>query len=210
MFYLASSEELHCYIIGQTQYSQYFKAETHFKNSVARMGISKEKFNRFEIFSFPGEEESFQEEIKKLDKKGFFPLNRSFKYTQLIYKITGNSEIFGSLDSKIDKLEKKLPPKREKKAFGEYKRVILTNQQYKKLCDEFTEEPVLKVIPYVDEYLESNNNKNGYTNFYILIKRALREDWYNLRMEFQKHKEEQAQGEEETPEFVKDFMNNIK
>lgn len=210
MYYIGSSSELRCFIIGQTQYSQYYRAENHFKNSVGRLGIEMNRFDNFEIYSLPGEEQGFQDKIKELNKKNYFPLNRSFKYLSLIYSIIQGTDIFKDLGKNFKQLEKKQPIQSHKKAYGEYKRVLLTDKQFDKLCEDFTKDVVLKVIPYVDEYLELNNNKNHYTNYYILMKRAIREDWYNIRIEFQKHKEEQAKGEEPVPEFVKDFMNNIK
>lgn len=211
MYYIGSSSELRCFIVGQTQYSQYFRAENHFKNSVGRLGIDMSKFDNFEIFSFPGEEESFQNKIKELNKKNFIPLNRSFKYLSLIYSIIQGVDIFKEMDLKLEKIEKKEPSHSKKQAYGEYKRVLLTEKQFEKLCEEFTEEIVLKTINYLDEYIESNNNKNHYTNYYIVMKRAIREDWYKIRDQFEKAKK-QAKNEpvNEVPEEVKDFLNNIK
>lgn len=211
MYYIGSSSELRCFIVGQTQYSQYFRAENHFKNSVARIGIDMSKFDNFEIFSFPGEEESFQNKIKELNKKNFIPLNRSFKYLSLIYSIIQGVDIFKEMDLKLEKIEKKEPSHSQKKAYGEYKRVLLTEKQFEKLCEEFTEEVVLKTINYLDEYIESNNNKNHYTNYYIVMKRAIREDWYKIRDQFEKAKNKvKNEPVKEVPEEVKDFLNNIK
>lgn len=211
MYYIGASSELGCFIIGQTQYSQYFRAENHFKNAVGRLGIDTEKFNYFEIFSFPGEEEKFQDRIRELNKKNYFPLNRSYKYLSLIYSLNNGLDIFQIIDSNFEKIEKKEPLKSQKKPYGEYKRVLLTEKQFEKLCEEFTEEVVLKTINYLDEYIESNNNKNHYTNYYIVMKRAIREDWYKIRDQFEKTKNK-AKNEpvKEVPEEVKDFLNNIK
>jgi hypothetical protein len=76
------------------------------------------------------------------------------------------------------------------------------------LCKEFTPEKVKAVIKFLDEYVEGNNNKNNYSNFYIVIKRAINEKWYDAKIEYQKETPNVEQ--EETPDFVKDFMNNIK
>lgn len=205
MHYIGSSSKLRLFILGQTQYSQYFRAESHFKNSLIRLGINREDFDKFEIFSLPGDQLEFGKRIQTLDKEGYFPLNRSFKYLQLISEFTKKPVQFQIIEEKSQKFEKNQPKNKEKHAYGEFQRVLLSDKQYQKLCAEFTEELVKQVIPRLDEYLEGNNNKNHYTNYYILMKRAIREDWYHLRKPRKvEHKEEP------TPEFVQDFLKNIK
>jgi hypothetical protein len=39
------------------------------------------------------------------------------------------------------------------------------------------------MIKLTDEYIESNNNKNKYTNFNLVIRRAIRENWFNISKE---------------------------
>lgn len=208
MYYIAKSEELKCYIIGYTQYSQYFRSENHFKNSIIRLGIEKEKFDFFMIYSIPGEDEEFNNQIKEFDSRGFIPLNKSAKYLSLIFDITNNPNVFKALEVKFENLPKK-DAEPSKKAYGQFGRVKLTDKQYKKLCDDFSVEQVNDVIPYLDEYLESTNNKNGYTNFYIVMKRAILENWYNTRAKYDKKKKEES-AKPEVPEAVKNFLNEIK
>lgn len=211
MHYIGSSSELRVYIIGQTQYSQYFRADNHFKNAIARLGYTKEQFDYFEIYSIPGENEKFNEKVIELDKDGYVPLNTSLKYIQLLVAITNNPDIINKASEQSKKAIVHGVSGSKKKGFGEYGRVLLTEKQYEKLCDDFTKVVVDQVIPYLDEYIESNNNKNHYTNFYIVLKRAIREDWYNLRLQYEEAKKEaKNQAQEEAPEFVKDFLNNIK
>ena len=208
MYYIAKSEELKCYIIGYTQYSQYFRSENHFKNSIIRLGVEKEKFDFFMIYSIPGEDEEFNNKIKEFDSKGFIPLNKSAKYLSLIFDITNNPNVFKALEVKFED-----SPKKEhinsKKAYGQFGRVKLTDKQYNKLCEDFSQEQVNDVIPYLDEYLESTNNKNGYTNFYIIMKRAILENWYNTRAKYDKNRKEE-QKSKEVPEEVKNFIQSIK
>lgn len=209
MFYIGKSKELKSYIVGQTQYSQYFRSETHFRNSINRIGIEKEKFDYFEVFSLPGEEDSFNLKIKELNEKGYSPLNKSLKYLNLLFEITGDKEVF--LKAKNNQFNRciKNTVSKGKTAYGENGRVLLTDKQYQKLCEDFSKEQVEDVIPYLDEYLEGNNNKNGYTNFYILMKRAIRENWYNTRAKYNKEHVE-AKSVQEAPEEVKEFLKNIK
>lgn len=208
MYYIAKSEELKCYIIGYTQYSQYFRSENHFKNSIIRLGVEKEKFDFFMIYSIPGEDEEFNNKIKEFDSKGFIPLNKSAKYLSLIFDITNNPNVFKALEVKFEDSPKK-EHVNSKKAYGQFGRVKLTDKQYNKLCEDFSQEQVNDVIPYLDEYLESTNNKNGYTNFYIIMKRAILENWYNTRAKYDKNRKEE-QKSKEVPEEVKNFIQSIK
>lgn len=208
MYYIAKSEELKYYIIGYTQYSQYFRSENHFKNSIIRLGVEKEKFDFFMIYSIPGEDEEFNNKIKEFDSKGFIPLNKSAKYLSLIFDITNNPNVFKALEVKFEDSPKK-EHVNSKKAYGQFGRVKLTDKQYNKLCEDFSQEQVNDVIPYLDEYLESTNNKNGYTNFYIIMKRAILENWYNTRAKYDKNRKEE-QKSKEVPEEVKNFIQSIK
>ena len=47
--------------------------------------------------------------------------------------------------------------------FGEYKRVKLKQKEYDKLIEEYGKEYVDFIIDRLDEYVESNNNKNKYS-----------------------------------------------
>ena len=66
-----------------------------------------------------------------------------------------------------------------KEKFGTYKRIILTNEEYTRLKKEFGEEFINKQIELLDEYVESNNNKNKYTNFNLVLRKSIRENWFN-------------------------------
>lgn len=62
--------------------------------------------------------------------------------------------------------------------FGEYKRVKLKQKEYDKLIEEYEKEYVDFIINRLDEYVESNNNKNKYKNFNLVIRKAIRENWF--------------------------------
>lgn len=71
------------------------------------------------------------------------------------------------------------PSKKEsKKTYGEYKRIKLTDKEYQKLCEDYGKEKLDGQIKLLDEYVESNNNKNKYTNFNLVIRKSFRENWF--------------------------------
>ena len=67
--------------------------------------------------------------------------------------------------------------------FGEYKRVKLKKKEYDKLIEEYGKEYVDFIIDRLDEYVESNNNKNKYKNFNLVIRKAIRENWFKRNKE---------------------------
>lgn len=67
--------------------------------------------------------------------------------------------------------------------FGEYKRVKLKQKEYDKLIEEYGKEYVDFIIDRLDEYVESNNNKNKYKNFNLVIRKAIGENWFKKNKE---------------------------
>ena len=65
-----------------------------------------------------------------------------------------------------------------KEKYGTYGRVKLTIDEYLRLVNEFGEDFIKQQIDLLDEYIESNNNKNKYTNFNLVLRRAIRENWF--------------------------------
>ena len=65
----------------------------------------------------------------------------------------------------------------QKHKYGEYQRILLTDDEYSKLCNEYGKDYINDVIKRIDEYVEQNNNKNKYKNFYLVIKKAIRDKW---------------------------------
>ena len=66
----------------------------------------------------------------------------------------------------------------KKETYGKYGRVKLKISEYLKLRDEFGEEFIKNQIDLLDEYLEINNNKNKYTNFNLVLRKSIRENWF--------------------------------
>lgn len=63
---------------------------------------------------------------------------------------------------------------------GTYKRIKLTKEQYNKLIDDYGEDYINQIITRLDEYVESNNNKNKYSNYNLVIRKAIRDNWFKI------------------------------
>ena len=66
-----------------------------------------------------------------------------------------------------------------KNIYGEYGRVKLSKDEYERLCKDYGKSFIDNQINLIDEYVESNNNKNKYTNFNLVIRKSIRENWFN-------------------------------
>lgn len=65
-----------------------------------------------------------------------------------------------------------------KHKYGEYKRILLKDTEYNKLIEDFGQDKILNQIRLLDEYIESNNNKNKYTNFNLVIRKSIKDKWF--------------------------------
>lgn len=87
------------------------------------------------------------------------------------------------LDTQNRKEEKREEKKREDKhiperhIYGEFQRVLLTDEEYRKLVEQFGEESVRSGIRYIDESAETTGNKNHWKNWYLVIRKCLRDGW---------------------------------
>jgi len=95
---------------------------------------------------------------------------------------TKRSDIDIELDIDIDNNKKKYI----KKKFGIYKRISLTDNEYSKLCLDFTKDVIDNQITLLDEYVQSNNNKNKYTDFNLVLRKSLKDNWFTKTSEFKK------------------------
>lgn len=93
-----------------------------------------------------------------------------------------NNEIKNDNDNEVsyhDTLHDTLKqPKKVKKSYGEYKRVKLTDKEYEKLCEDFDKSFIDNQIMLLDEYVESNNNKNKYSNFNLVLRKSIKDNWF--------------------------------
>lgn len=65
--------------------------------------------------------------------------------------------------------------------YGNYKRIKLTDDEYKRLIENYGENFIKEQIEKLDEYIESNNNKNKYTNFNLVLRKSIREKWFEKK-----------------------------
>jgi hypothetical protein len=83
-----------------------------------------------------------------------------------------------------EKREEKREKKREesekdiRNTYGEFKRIKLTDSEYEKLITDYSKDLIDNQIIKLDEYVESNNNKNKYTNFNIVLRKSIKEKWF--------------------------------
>ena len=64
---------------------------------------------------------------------------------------------------------------------GEYGRVLLTDKEYEKLVADFGADKIEQQITLLDEYVESNNNKNKYTNFNLVLRKSINNGWFGKK-----------------------------
>lgn len=99
--------------------------------------------------------------------------------------------------------------------YGNYKRIRLTNKEYNKLIEDYSKDIIDKQIILLDEYIQSNNNKNKYTDFNLVLRKSLRENWFKNKIAdklptwFGKEQKKEEMSEEEIKE-LKDSLESFK
>lgn len=63
--------------------------------------------------------------------------------------------------------------------YGYYKRIKLKKEQYDKLVLEFGVKVIDNQILLLDEYIQSNDNKNKYSDFNLVLRKSIRDKWFN-------------------------------
>ena len=113
------------------------------------------------------------EEPKQEDKKqGVENLGVEFQGVENQGQYNTNNKITN------DKVCNNIKEKYKKEKYGTYGRIKLTTDEYLKLINEFGEEFIKNQIELLDEYVESNNNKNKYTNFNLVLRKSIRNNWF--------------------------------
>lgn len=62
--------------------------------------------------------------------------------------------------------------------YGEYGWIRLTDEQYAKLLNDLGESLLTDTITKLDEYCQQNGNKGKYKDFNLVIRKAVREHWF--------------------------------
>lgn len=174
-------------------------------------------------------EQSVSNKIQKLIDKN---------YLEVEYKYRGSQVIYRELRLKIsytDHIKKIIPTVKEnfkdnnisnnnisnniyntKHKYGTNGRVLLTDEQYQKLVNEFGEEFIKEKIELLDEYIQMNNNKNKYKDFNLVIRKAIRENWWtnksykkqNVEPEWLDKKIERSDFSEETERLCREVFGH--
>lgn len=124
---------------------------------------------------------------KELEHKSCEYLTKSGTYCSKKAKLGINGKFYCGQHSRIElkkygvEFEVNSDSKERKCKYGKFGRVKLTYDEYSRLVDEFGEDFIKKQIDLLDEYVESNNNKNKYTNFNLVLRRAIREKWFERK-----------------------------
>ena len=139
-------------------------------------------------------EVSVSSKISKLEKKGYIKVDYKKRGCQVVSREIRLKNILihdlKSFESTIKNNFKEnnisnniTSNKNIYNIYGTYKRIKLTEKEYKKLVDDFGEEFIKKQIELLDEYVESNNNKNKYSNFNLVLRKSIREHWFQKNNE---------------------------
>ena len=123
----------------------------------------------YDIYENPQKQEGKKQEVENLGVE-FLGVENQGQYN--IYNKINNNKIINN--NKKENIKEK---------YGVYGRVKLTKEEYSRLVDEFGKNFIDNQINLLDEYIESNNNKNKYTNFNLVLRKSIRENWFSKRKE---------------------------
>jgi len=107
------------------------------------------------------------------------------------------TEIETDIETDIEPEKKKEPAHKR----GEYGWVKLTDAQYEKLLKDLGQEELDRCIRYVDESAQKTHNKNGWTDWNLVIRNCSRDRWGLDRRE-QKPKQYTTAAEYQSPKKI--------
>lgn len=122
---------------------------------------------------------SYKANMEKISipMKNFQWCGKNFNGTENI-STNNNKDINNIIEKENIYLKEKDKPSRHK--YGVYGRVLLSDIEYERLCNEFGVDRIDRQIELLDEYIESNNNKNKYTNFNLVLRKSIKDNWFNV------------------------------
>lgn len=123
-------------------------------------------------------------------------------------KDTDKMTINNYINNKKENITNVIKEKESKCRFGNYNRILLTNTEYERLCSDFGKDVTDKQIELLDEYIESNNNKNKYTNFNLVIRKSLRENWF-VKPDTTYTNNRKRIIRTNNPQWLKDYVENF-
>lgn len=93
-----------------------------------------------------------------------------------------NKSVCGADAPPPDESLKKKKPIRKK--YGQYGRVLLTDEEHARLLKDLGNEELSRCIQYIDESAQSTGNKNGWKDWNLVLRRCSKQKWglgYNAR-----------------------------
>lgn len=99
----------------------------------------------------------------------------------LVSNSTEQRLINNNIHLQDNKEKESIKEKDIKHKYGEYGWIKLTDNQYEKLCKDFSKEYIDLVIEKIDEYIQSNGNKNKYKDWNLIIRKSIRDKWSCLK-----------------------------
>lgn len=110
---------------------------------------------------------TYQQIIKEVSTKDDGGINKRLKGYQ--QKIKENTTVNNTSNNTYNKETQDKPAKSQKNKYGEYKHVLLTSDEYQKLCEEWGEQEVLRMIKILDEGIETKGYK--YKNHNLALRK---------------------------------------
>lgn len=89
------------------------------------------------------------------------------------------AELYNARDSVTAPYEPEddLPKKVERRKYGEYGWVRLSDDEYARLLSDLGDEELLRCITYVDESAQSNGNRNKWKDWNLVIRKCAKQGW---------------------------------
>ena len=145
------------------------------------------------------------------EEKNSLIIDGNGKYTlgipvvdQVLSNSNSNSNYIYNYNNKEEK------EKEEKHKHGTYGWIKLTDEQYKRLCNEFKKDYIDFVIERLDEYVQSNGNKNKYKDWNLVVRKAIRDKWSCLNeKKNERISQKDARKTEYTQEQYESMCDNI-
>lgn len=180
-----------------------------------------------ELFNIP--EENISRKIKKLEEKGYITIEyekvgcqikkRYIRLTKIStvdcqkYQSTIDENVKENIISNNITNINNIYKDTKKKAYGKYKRIKLQDQEYNKLVETYGKEYIDEQIQSLDNYVESNNNKNKYSNFYLVLLKSIKGDWFkNKTKQLPEWFNQEIKNKEATPEekqYMEDLLKSL-
>lgn len=162
---------------------------TVFRRDVNTVRLALDTFERFGmieiidgVITIPNwnKHQTLDSYEKRKERDRLYQAERRAKQKALVQKSTDSSTDastdsssdvgFSDIDKDIDKEKDiNISPSKQKHKYGEFKHVTLTDEQYKKLVEDYGEKALLDGIKNVDEYCEENGKT--YKNYYLTLRK---------------------------------------